>query len=109
MMLEGAGFKVIDLGVDVSVDTFVAAVKEHNPEILALSALLTTTMGQQCEVINALVAANLRSQVKVIVGGAPVTQAFCDKIGADGYSADAAEAAELAKALIRKNSCEEEL
>lgn len=100
MMLEGAGFHVIDLGVDVSEGDFVAAVKEHNPDIVALSSLLTTSMAHQGSVINALIAANARNQVKVIIGGAPVTQAFCEKIGADGYSADAASAAKMAKTMI---------
>lgn len=100
MMLEGAGFAVVDLGVDVSPDAFVAAVREHQPQVLCLSSLLTTTMGSQREVIEALQAAQLRSQVKVMVGGAPVTQAFSDEIGADAYTADAATAAEVARAFV---------
>lgn len=100
MMLEGAGFAVIDLGVDVPDEKFVEAVKEHKPQILALSALLTTTMNSQQTVIEALKAAGLRDQVKVMVGGAPVTQSFCDLIGADAYTPDAASAAEVAKSFV---------
>jgi len=100
MMFEGAGLKVVDLGVDVSPEAFVAAVKEHNPQILGMSSLLTTTMGSQKDVVAALEAAGLREQVKIMVGGAPVTQAFCDEIGADAYTADAASAAEVAKAFV---------
>ena len=100
MMLEGAGFAVIDLGVDVSPEAFVAAVQAHKPQILGMSSLLTTTMGSQKDVVAALEAAGLREQVKVMVGGAPVTQAFCDEIGADGYTADAASAADMAKAFV---------
>jgi len=100
MMLEGAGFAVVDLGVDVSPEAFVAAVQEHNPQILGMSSLLTTTMGSQKDVVAALEAAGLREQVKIMVGGAPVTQAFCDEIGADGYTADAASAADMAKAFV---------
>jgi len=100
MMLEGAGFAVVDLGVDVSPEAFVAAVQEHKPQILGMSSLLTTTMGSQKDVIAALEAAGLREQVKVMVGGAPVTQAFCDEIGADAYTADAASAADVAKSFV---------
>jgi 5-methyltetrahydrofolate--homocysteine methyltransferase len=100
MMLVGAGFEVIDLGTDVPDAKIVEAVKEHKPHIVALSALLTTTMGAQGDVINALREAGLRQAVKVMVGGAPVTQAFCDSIGADAYTADAASCAEVAKTFI---------
>jgi len=100
MMLEGAGFAVVDLGVDVSPEAFVAAVKEHKPQILGMSSLLTTTMGSQKNVIAALEAAGLRESVKIMVGGAPVTQAFCDEIGADAYTADAASAADMAKSFV---------
>ncbi|HHV51173.1 MAG TPA: cobalamin-binding protein [Clostridiales bacterium] len=100
MMLEGAGFAVIDLGVDVPDEKFVEAVREHKPQILALSALLTTTMNSQQTVIEALKAAGLRDKVKVMVGGAPVTQSFCDLIGADAYAPDAASAAEVAKSFV---------
>ncbi len=100
MMIEGAGFEVIDLGVDVPAEKFIEAMKE-NPDckIVALSALLTTTMPAMKETIEAIVASGLRDTVKIMVGGAPVTQAFADEIGADGYSEDAASAAELAKRL----------
>ena len=100
MMLEGAGFAVVDLGVDVAPEAFVAAVQEHKPQVLGMSSLLTTTMGSQKDVVEALQAAGLREQVKVMVGGAPVTQAFCDEIGADAYAADAASAADLAKGFV---------
>lgn len=98
MMLEGAGFAVVDAGVDVAPEKFVALAKEHNAKIVGLSALLTTTMPSMKGAVEALRAAGLSA--KVIIGGAPVTQAYCDAIGADGYSADAASAAELAKRLI---------
>jgi len=100
MMLEGAGFEVVDLGVDVSADKFVSAVKELQPDIVGMSALLTTTMVYMPEVIKSLEAAGLRDRVKVMIGGAPVTQNYAEQIGADGYSPDAASAAEDAKALI---------
>jgi len=99
MMLDSSGFNVVDLGVDVSTDKFIAAVKEHKPNILGLSALLTTTMPAMKEVIDALKESNLRDQVKVIIGGAPVTQAYADEIGADGYAPDAALAVELCKKI----------
>jgi 5-methyltetrahydrofolate--homocysteine methyltransferase len=99
MMLEGAGFEVTNLGVEVTAAAFVEAVREGGPDILALSALLTTTMANMPAVIDALKEAGLRDRVKVIVGGAPVTQAFADEIGADGYAADAAGAAKLAVSL----------
>ncbi len=98
MMLEGAGFAVIDAGVDVAPDKFVALAKEHGAKIVGLSALLTTTMPSMKGAVEAIRAAGL--PVKVIIGGAPVTQAYCDSIGADGYSPDAASAAELARRLI---------
>ena len=100
MMLEGAGFNVIDLGVDIDENKIIEAVKEHEPHILCLSALLTTTMNQQGVVIEALKAAGLRDKVKVMVGGAPITQSFCESIAADAYSQDAASAAETAKEFI---------
>ncbi|MDR2355613.1 MAG: corrinoid protein [Clostridiales Family XIII bacterium] len=103
MMMEGVGLTVIDLGVDVPDDKIVEAVKEHSPDIVALSALLTTTMDQQSSVIKALQTAGLRDKVKVMVGGAPVTQSFCDTIGADGYTPDASTAAEMAKSLALAN------
>ena len=100
MMLEGVGIEVIDLGVDVDAERIVQAVREHEPQILLLSALLTTTMQEQQVVIEALKVAGLRDKVKVMVGGAPVTQSYCDTIGADIYTPDAATAAEVAKSLI---------
>jgi 5-methyltetrahydrofolate--homocysteine methyltransferase len=103
MMMEGVGLTVIDLGVDVPDDKIVEAVKEHNPNIVALSALLTTTMDQQGSVIKALQTAGLREKVKIMVGGAPITQGFCDTIGADAYSPDASTAAEVAKQLALAN------
>jgi 5-methyltetrahydrofolate--homocysteine methyltransferase len=100
MMLESAGFDVIDLGVDVTADKIVEAVKDNEADIVALSALLTTTMAYQRTVVEALEEAGVRDDVKVIVGGAPVTQAFCDDIGADGYTADAPSAADKARELL---------
>ena len=100
MMLEGAGFQVVDLGSDVSPETFVAAVKEHHPDFLAMSALLTTTMPSMQTTIDALKAAGVRDQVKVLIGGAPITDAFAEKIGADGYAPDASRAVKLAKSLV---------
>jgi len=102
MFLEGAGFEVIDLGADVSIDRFVAAMKEHSPDILGISALLTTTMPAMEATIQALESAGIRHQVKVVVGGAPVTQHFADLIGADGYEADGGAAIELCRKLIGK-------
>lgn len=99
MMLEGAGFQVVDLGSDVSPDAFVAAVKEHKPDFLAMSALLTTTMPNMQTTIDALKEAGVRDEVKVLIGGAPITDAYAEKIGADGYAADASRAVKLAKAL----------
>jgi len=100
MMLEGSGFEVVDLGVDVPDEQFVDAVRTQTPDVLCLSALLTTTMTQQRLVIEAVEAAGLRGQVKILVGGAPVTQNYCEEIGADGYAPDAASAAELALSVI---------
>ena len=100
LMLEGAGFVVIDLGTDVPAAKIVEAVREHKPEVVALSALLTTTMGAQADAIKALEDSGVRGQVKVIVGGAPITEAFAKEIGADGYSEDASGAAEAAKSFI---------
>ena len=100
MMLEGAGFEVIDLGVEVTAKQFVHAVGEHKPDILGMSALITTTMVHMPEVIEALKQTGLRNKVKVMVGGAPITQEYADEIGADGYAPDAASAVELAKRLV---------
>jgi len=96
-MLEGGGFTVIDLGIDVPADVFVQAVRQHRPQVLCLSALLTTTMPAMRDVIAALSANDLRDQVKILVGGAPVTQRFADDIGADGYASDAPSAAAMAR------------
>ena len=97
MMLEGAGFKVVDAGIGVAPEKFVTLAQEHDARIVGVSALLTTTMVTMRAVVEAVRAAGLPA--KVMIGGAPVTQAFCDEIGADGYSPDAASAAELAKRL----------
>ena len=100
MMLEGAGFVITDMGVDVSPEKFVAAVREHEPSIVAMSALLTTTMPGMQATIGALIDAGLRAQVKVMVGGAPVTEAYAAQIGADGYAPDAGAAVRKAKQLL---------
>jgi len=100
MMLEGVGFEVIDLGADVSADNFVVAVKEHQPDIIGMSALLTTTMINMAEVIKELKVAGLRGKVKIMIGGAPVTQNYAEQIGADCYAPDAASAADSAKKFI---------
>ena len=98
MMLEGAGFQVIDAGVDVSPEKFIDLAKQHNAKIIGLSALLTTTMPSMMTAVDAIRAAGV--DAKIIIGGAPVTQAYSDSIGANGYSPDAASAADLAKQLI---------
>jgi len=102
MMLEGAGFKVVDLGTGVAAGTFVEKAREHQAQIIGVSALLTTTMVSMKSVVEAVKAAGLPA--KVIIGGAPVTQSFCDEIGADGYSPDAASAAQLATRLVSAKS-----
>ena len=99
-MLTANGFKVIDLGVDQSADKFIAAIKENKAEIVGASALLTTTMLQQGKIVEALKAEGLADQVKVMVGGAPVTESFASEIGADGYAEDAISAVDLAFRLI---------
>jgi len=99
MMLEGAGFTVVDLGTDVKPQAFMEAAKEHKPNILCMSALLTTTMPKMGETINALREAGIRDQIKVMAGGAPVTQDFVDEIGADAYGSNATAAIEKAKAF----------
>jgi corrinoid protein of di/trimethylamine methyltransferase len=99
-MLSANGFEVRDLGVDVPIEKFLATVRETGAQILGLSALLTTTMSVQKKVIEALVAAGLRSRVKVILGGAPVSQRWADEIGADGYAEDAVDAVALAQRLV---------
>jgi len=102
MMMEGSGFRVIDLGVDCPPERFVAAAKEHNPHIVAMSALLTTTMVNMKSTIQAFVEAGVRKNVKIMVGGAPLTQRYADEIGADGYAPDAASAAERAIMLVNE-------
>ncbi len=102
IMLEGAGFTVIDLGVQVPPERFVEAVREHRPDIVGFSAFLTTTMPMFKANINALVKAGLRDQVIVMVGGAPVTQEYADAVGADGYAADASSAVRRAKELLER-------
>jgi 5-methyltetrahydrofolate--homocysteine methyltransferase len=98
MMLKGAGFEVIDLGVDVSADKFIAKAKETKPQLIGMSALLTTTMPSMEKTIQALKDAGITA--KTMIGGAPVTQAYADKIGANGYAPDAASAVDLAKSLL---------
>jgi 5-methyltetrahydrofolate--homocysteine methyltransferase len=100
MMLEGGGFEVVDLGIDVPVEKFIEAIKIHQPQVVGMSALLTTTMREMKNNIQAVEWAGLRSQVKMIVGGAPVTEKFAREIGADGYAPDAASAVELVRSLI---------
>ena len=100
MMCEGAGFEVKDIGKDVEPQGFVDAVKEFEPDVVGMSALLTTTMRSMESTIKVLEEAGLRDKVKIIIGGAPVTQAFADQIGADGYASNAASAADLAKKLV---------
>lgn len=102
MMLEGAGFEIVDLGVDVAPEKIVETVQGGGIDIVALSALLTTTMPHMADVISQLNAAGLRERVKVMVGGAPVTDAFARQIGADGFAPDASQAANLAKTLVAR-------
>jgi 5-methyltetrahydrofolate--homocysteine methyltransferase len=100
MMLEGAGYEVNDLGVDVKPEQFVKAVKDKGVQIVALSALLTTTMPAMADIISALRDAGVRGKVKVMIGGAPVTQTYAEEIKADGYAPDAASAVDMAKELL---------
>ena len=100
MMLEGSGFEVVDLGTDVSPQAFVDAVREHEPQVIGMSALLTTTMPSMGATIEALKEAGLREDVKVMIGGAPITQDFADKVGADGFAPDASSASRTAKELV---------
>jgi 5-methyltetrahydrofolate--homocysteine methyltransferase len=100
MMLEGAGFEIVDLGTDVSADQFIEAVQKDAPDIIGMSALLTTTMTAIGTTINALTEAGLRDKVKVLIGGAPVTQDFANKVGADGFAPDAGSAARVAKSVL---------
>jgi len=99
-MLEGAGFEVIDLGVNVPAADFVAAITEHNPDAVGISAFLTTTMPELDTTIDTIVEAGVRQDIKIIVGGAPVDQTYADRIGADGYAPNAAAAVRTAKALL---------
>jgi 5-methyltetrahydrofolate--homocysteine methyltransferase len=100
MMMEGAGFQVIDLGTDVDENKFIEAVKKHQPQIVGFSALLTTTMPMMKTIMEAFKAAGVRDKVKVMIGGAPVTQSYADEIGADAFAPDAATAATRARELI---------
>jgi len=99
-MLEGGGFEVIDMGTDVAPEKFVEVVKEKNPNLICLSALLTVTMPSMKSTIDALQKAGVRQQVKVLIGGAPITQNFADQIGADGYGENAASAVNLARRFV---------
>jgi 5-methyltetrahydrofolate--homocysteine methyltransferase len=101
MLLQGAGFAVVNLGTGVTAQQFVAAVQEHRPQILGMSALLTTTLPKMVATLAALAEAGLRDTVKVMIGGAPVTQAYADEIGAQGYAPDAASAVDVAKKLLK--------
>ena len=100
MMMESAGMEVHNLGVDISPEDFVSEIKKKNAQIVCLSALLTTTMPMMKQTVDAIVESGLRDQVKILIGGAPVTQAFADDIGADGFAADAGSASKLAKTLV---------
>jgi corrinoid protein of di/trimethylamine methyltransferase len=100
MMMEGAGFRIVDMGVDVKIEDLIDTVKKEEADVLGLSALLTTTMPEMQKVIVALDEAGLRNQLKVIVGGAPIDQRFADEIGADGFGADAVEAVQLAREFV---------
>ena len=99
MMMEGKGLKVVDLGVDVPADAFLSAAREHNAQVIACSSLLTTTMEEMRSVVEAVHASEMNGKVRVMIGGAPVTQAFCEQIGADCFTSDAATAAEAALSL----------
>ncbi|UWG97877.1 corrinoid protein [Dehalobacter sp. DCM] len=102
IMMESSGLEVKDIGIDIAPEAFAAAIKEYNPDILAMSALLTTTMNQMKATIDKLAEEGLRDKVKIIVGGAPISQEFADSIGADGFAPDAASAADLCKELVKK-------
>jgi 5-methyltetrahydrofolate--homocysteine methyltransferase len=102
MMLEGGGFEVVDLGIDVSADKFLEAIKQHQPQVVGMSALLTTTMMEMKNTIQTIQAEGLKNKVKTIIGGAPLTERFAREIGADGYAPDAASAVDLVKSLISK-------
>jgi 5-methyltetrahydrofolate--homocysteine methyltransferase len=100
MMLEGGGFEVVDLGIDVSAEKFAEAIKKHHPQVVGMSALLTTTLKEMQNILQAIERAGLRNQVKTIIGGAPVTERFAKEIGADGYAPDAASAVDVVKSLL---------
>jgi len=102
MMLEGKGIECVDLGVDVTAEDILVAIEKYQPDLVCLSALLTTTMMMQKEIIKAIEEAGLRKIAKIMVGGAPVTESFAQEIGADGYAADAASAADLAVQLLQE-------
>jgi len=102
MMLEGGGFEVVDLGTDVSADKFIEAIRTHQPDVVGMSALLTTTMREMKSTLEAIQEAGLRSKVKAIVGGAPVTERFARGIGADGYAPDAASAVDVVRSLTAR-------
>jgi len=102
MMLEGGGFEVVDLGIDVSAEKFIEAIRKHQPQAVGMSALLTTTIKEMKSVIQEIEKAGLRERVKIIVGGAPVSERFAKDIGADGYARDAASAVDLVKSLVTK-------
>ena len=101
MMMESKGLEVIDLGTDVSAETFVKTAAEQDCQIICCSALLTTTMGVMAEVVKAAEAAGIRDKVKIMIGGAPVTQSFCEQIGADAYTTDAASASDVAASFCK--------
>lgn len=101
-LLEGTGFEVIDLGVNITADAFAQAIEKHNPDVLGMSALLTTTMPNMGQTINFLKEKGLRDKVKVVVGGAPITENFAQSIGADGYAPEAGSAVELVKKLVAR-------
>ena len=105
MMLESRGIEVIDLGTDVAPETFIETAKTQNCQIICCSALLTTTMDSMAEVVRLAQEEGIRDQVKIMIGGAPVTQDYCDKIGADVYTSDAASAADAAEKLLRVDKC----
>ncbi len=100
MMLEGGGFEVVDLGIDVSAQKFIEAIRDHHPQVVGMSALLTTTMSEMKNIIQAIDWTGLKNQVKTIVGGAPLTEKFAKEIGADGYAPDAASAVDVVKSLV---------
>lgn len=102
MILEGEGFEVVDIGIDVSKEKFLTSIKKENPDIIGMSALLTTTMTYMREVIEAVEKAKLKQNVKIIIGGAPITQSFADEIKVDGYAPDGVSAVELVKNLLKK-------